>query len=464
MDDTQRIALVETSTIENGNTVNTPVPVQRYQLSNHLGSASLELDRNGALISYEEYHPYGTTSFQVMTSAAEVSLKRYRYTGRERDEETGFSYHGARYYAPWLGRWLACDPIGIDDGLCLYSYAKSNPLKFTDPMGTTVTVQPNTIHDSINNADISTTQAQANEAFLRDIRAGLADKEASLFQIDKNNRLVFSGNTSSLSQYSEYTQMLVGQINSDRKIVVLPALLGLAKTKAQTDSIVNGNFSVSTQGNTIKGLVLQTSVGGMGTSVLGSVAHDEQGTIFMTYVTSTTAVSNRLPRGVKPGTKLPPVAGMPPNISTAQQNYFKQGNITQTLVHELAAHVEGQLRGEPNQDAHFSRSVPLPGGKSTTLRNYANDTGGDPDPNLVLPNTSKTPFERSLRLEREALANLKAKLPSGFNLGGQPDRRKADVDLIDRAEKNLLKQDFPGLFTGAPGSGYFLQKPIRLGQ
>ena len=39
--------------------------VIRYQLGNHLGSASLELDRDGAVISYEEYHPYGTTAFQA---------------------------------------------------------------------------------------------------------------------------------------------------------------------------------------------------------------------------------------------------------------------------------------------------------------------------------------------------------------------------------------------------------------
>ena len=37
----------------------------RYQLGNHLGSASVELDDSGALISYEEYHPYGTTAFQA---------------------------------------------------------------------------------------------------------------------------------------------------------------------------------------------------------------------------------------------------------------------------------------------------------------------------------------------------------------------------------------------------------------
>ncbi|MEQ1575555.1 MAG: toxin TcdB middle/C-terminal domain-containing protein, partial [Vicinamibacterales bacterium] len=117
MDDKQRVALVETLTMQNGSSVGALAPLQRYQLGNHLGSASVELDESGALVSYEEYHPYGTTAFQAGRSAAEVSLKRYRYTGKERDEETGFAYHDARYYAPWLGRWTSCDPTGLDDGI-----------------------------------------------------------------------------------------------------------------------------------------------------------------------------------------------------------------------------------------------------------------------------------------------------------------------------------------------------------
>ncbi|MCW5203865.1 peptidoglycan DD-metalloendopeptidase family protein [Desulfobulbus sp. US4] len=134
MDDKQRIALVETKTLGqagNGDPLNTPLV--RYQLGNHLGSASLELDGKGALISYEEYHPYGTTAFQLHSS--EVSRKRYRYTGMERDEETGLNYHGARYYALWLGRWCSCDPIGIGDGVNVYGYVSGNPVRLNDPEG-----------------------------------------------------------------------------------------------------------------------------------------------------------------------------------------------------------------------------------------------------------------------------------------------------------------------------------------
>src|SRR5205823_2920888 len=102
MDDKQRIALVETRTQDTGND---PAPPQliRYQFGNHLGSASMELDQQAQIISYEEYTPYGSTSYQAVRSQTETP-KRYRYTGKERDEESGFEYHSARYYLPWLGR------------------------------------------------------------------------------------------------------------------------------------------------------------------------------------------------------------------------------------------------------------------------------------------------------------------------------------------------------------------------
>jgi RHS repeat-associated protein len=133
LDDRHRVALVETRTKGNDGS---PGQLKRHQLGNHLGSSSVELDESGAVISYEEYTSYGSTTYQAGRSVSEVRLKRYRYTGAERDKETGFSYHRARYYAPWLGKWTSVDPAGVSDGLNFYVYTSNNPIRLRDPNGT----------------------------------------------------------------------------------------------------------------------------------------------------------------------------------------------------------------------------------------------------------------------------------------------------------------------------------------
>jgi RHS repeat-associated protein len=65
----------------------------------------------------------------------EVSARRYRYTGKERDDETGLYYHGARYYAAWLARWTSADPLGLHAGLNLYLYGRASPVVYVDPSG-----------------------------------------------------------------------------------------------------------------------------------------------------------------------------------------------------------------------------------------------------------------------------------------------------------------------------------------
>jgi len=136
MDGQKRVALVETRTD------GLLAQLIRYQFSNHLGSASLELDEQAKIISYEEYYPYGSTSYQAMDGQTETP-KRYRYTGMERDDETGLNYHTARYYAPWLARWVSCDPIGIGGGINLFAYAGNSPTRLIDPNGGDTQLAPN---------------------------------------------------------------------------------------------------------------------------------------------------------------------------------------------------------------------------------------------------------------------------------------------------------------------------------
>ncbi|WP_394826074.1 SpvB/TcaC N-terminal domain-containing protein [Pendulispora albinea] len=134
MDDRRRVAMVETETVANAAPVANPVSRMRYQLGNQLDSACVEVTETGGIISYEEYHPFGTTSFHSADGALGVSAKRYRYTGKERDEETGLYDHGARYYAAWLGRWTSVDRK-FSDGDNLFAYVRNNPIGRADPDG-----------------------------------------------------------------------------------------------------------------------------------------------------------------------------------------------------------------------------------------------------------------------------------------------------------------------------------------
>ncbi len=137
-DNTGRIAQVDTKVFDEDNTdIANPInkDLIRYQYTNHLGSATLETDEDGTVISYEEYHPYGTSAYRSSKSDVGLSLKRYRFSGKERDDETGLYYYGARYYAAWLGRWTSSDPAGFVDGVNLFSYCSNNPSTFGDLHG-----------------------------------------------------------------------------------------------------------------------------------------------------------------------------------------------------------------------------------------------------------------------------------------------------------------------------------------
>lgn len=114
---------------------NTPDRQLRYQLGTHQGSTALELDSTGQIITYEEYYPFGGTALIAAHSQQEIQRKRYRYSGRERDDVTQLYYYGARYYAPWMGRWLSPDPAGPVDGLNLYAFVGNNPVSAIDSGG-----------------------------------------------------------------------------------------------------------------------------------------------------------------------------------------------------------------------------------------------------------------------------------------------------------------------------------------
>jgi RHS repeat-associated protein len=141
-----------------------------------LGSSTLECNEDGEVISLEEYYPYGASAYRASSSSADLSLKRYRFTGKERDEETGLDYFGVRYYASWLGRWTSGDPGGFVDGLNLYRYARNNPVNGIDAEG------------------YSTEQVEST--MLSEEEGSLLENEDSLQVVEVNNMITESSQKS----------------------------------------------------------------------------------------------------------------------------------------------------------------------------------------------------------------------------------------------------------------------------
>ncbi|MCB9230590.1 MAG: hypothetical protein H6581_02960 [Bacteroidia bacterium] len=125
-------SLTESQPRGNGK-IQTPYTV--YSLGTDQGSVSLQLDAAASILSYEEYFPYGGTSFFLTQKGVEANLKEYRYLGKEKDALTGLYYYGARYYATWTCRWMNPDPAGTVDGPNLYAYVQGNPVSWKDRDG-----------------------------------------------------------------------------------------------------------------------------------------------------------------------------------------------------------------------------------------------------------------------------------------------------------------------------------------
>jgi RHS repeat-associated protein len=69
-------------------------------------------------------------------------LQPKKFTGKERDSESGLDYFGARYYGSSMGRFMSPDPVFATVNRLMdpqqwnmYSYAGNNPLSNTDPTG-----------------------------------------------------------------------------------------------------------------------------------------------------------------------------------------------------------------------------------------------------------------------------------------------------------------------------------------
>ncbi len=106
--------------------------------TNHLGNSSRMTDQNGTMVYRGEFDPYGNLVYEWGTAG----LNTRKFTGYERDSNTGLDYANARMYGAGRGRFIQPDIKGLGSAdvrnpqtLNRYAYVNNDPVNFIDPGG-----------------------------------------------------------------------------------------------------------------------------------------------------------------------------------------------------------------------------------------------------------------------------------------------------------------------------------------
>jgi RHS repeat-associated protein len=102
----------------------------RFVHNDRLGTPQAVTDNSQGVVWAASYEPFGAATLR--DASASQSL---RFPGQYFDADTKFYGNGFRDYEPILGRYLEADPLGLNGGLSLYSYASQNPMSRTDSLG-----------------------------------------------------------------------------------------------------------------------------------------------------------------------------------------------------------------------------------------------------------------------------------------------------------------------------------------
>jgi RHS repeat-associated protein len=227
----------------------------KYYFADNLGSASVITNATGAMppLAESDYYPFG----------GEIPITRgdpnhYKFTGKERDTESGLDNFGARYNASSLGRFMSPDPVGImkqklidPQQWNMYAYVRNNPLRFIDPFG-------------MYSCDGTRLFCGRVEMAYKQIQQAAADAEKGSDQQKQLNKVLkFLGKPGE----ANYVSIKAGSLSGGE--------LGKADTSSNTDLL--GNSHTTTQITLDFNQVDTTAKLNRGTPLLGAVPQDDGG-------------------------------------------------------------------------------------------------------------------------------------------------------------------------------------------
>jgi RHS repeat-associated protein len=120
---------------------NTPIAVFsggqiQYVYSDHLNTPRAIADTSNQVVWQWDSDPFGVSMPNEDSDGDGVIYTfNLRFAGQYYDAETNLHYNYHRTYDPSIGRYISSDPIGINGGSNLFTYAKNNPLRYLDMLG-----------------------------------------------------------------------------------------------------------------------------------------------------------------------------------------------------------------------------------------------------------------------------------------------------------------------------------------
>jgi len=106
-----------------------------YYFADHLGTARIVANSSGTVLDDSDFYPFGGERVYLNSSP-----QNYKFTGKERDSESGLDNFGARYDSSSMGRFMSPDNPKFSEKTDpqtwnLYSYVSNNPLARVDLTG-----------------------------------------------------------------------------------------------------------------------------------------------------------------------------------------------------------------------------------------------------------------------------------------------------------------------------------------
>lgn len=116
--------------------------VVEYFHTDAVGNVLALTSGSGAVVESHDYYPFGEEWCAGVPCSTVTAGQAKRFTGKERDAETGLDYFGARYYGSRIGRFTTVDPVYNWNANLVdpqrwnrYAYGRNNPLRYVDPNG-----------------------------------------------------------------------------------------------------------------------------------------------------------------------------------------------------------------------------------------------------------------------------------------------------------------------------------------